>query len=629
MRDLFISGPARLEAAGDTGKGRRFKMIAYTGGVMTVPGWGPVVVNLAGLQMPDAVPVLVDHDNRVAAMAGTGRPMLDNGQLIVTGELAESEAGRQVAALLTTLQASVGVSPKSTRRIHGEKLTINGRLIEAPAGGYTLIESGELREVSFVPCGSDGQTSVSLAARGCQTTGGNMEPTQIDNAEGQRAEVAATNAERDRIRGIDEAAGPFLNEPGGAELRAAAIAEGTGIVEFKARLLDRMQLDALRASRANVNGIRREGRAVAASGDVLAAAALMAGGYAGTAEKMLGQDACNRAADLRCMSAMDLCAAALRAEFRDVPRDRGELIRAAFSTTSLPQALGLSAEKAMAETFKDAPRTWASWIGRKSVRNFRPATAIRAYLAGGRYEEVAADGELKHAAIKEEFYVHKASTWGRLFTVTRQTIINDDLGVVFELAQELGRNGARSISDEVYRVLLANAGGFFAEAKDNLITGADTVLSIGGLSLAVRKFRGRTDADGKPIDVTPRVLVVPPDLEWIAKALVNSANLNRTQSATDSEPTGNPLLNVAGVEVEPRLASAAIHANASAIGWYLFAAPFNCPALVLSLLNGREEPVIEQVQLPGDVLGIGWRSFLDFGVDLADSRGAVKSKGAV
>lgn len=43
-------------------------------------------------------------------------------------------------------------------------------------------------------------------------------------------------------------------------------------------------------------------------------------------------------------------------------------------------------------------------------------------------------------------------------------------------------------------------------------------------------------------------------------------------------------------------------------------------------MNGREEPTMES-QVAFDTLGIKWRIYMDFGVNLIDYRGLLKSSG--
>ena len=161
-------------------------------------------------------------------------------------------------------------------------------------------------------------------------------------------------------------------------------------------------------------------------------------------------------------------------------------------------------------------------------------------------------GEIPHAAIQEETYEYQAHTEGKMFVVTRTDIVNDDLGVIFELSQEIGRQGLRAIGDRVYQLLLSDAGTFFAALR-NYISGADTVLSMESLATALSYLRTQVDADGKPVDIPVGSLVVPPQLEVMARAIINSIEIRPgTGNTKISVPTGNPLKGLATLEIEPR-----------------------------------------------------------------------------
>jgi len=69
---LAAEGVSVLQARSETtDAGPRLEIVAYTGGLMTVPGWGPVAVALDGLDIAGQVPLLADHDARVAGVVGT------------------------------------------------------------------------------------------------------------------------------------------------------------------------------------------------------------------------------------------------------------------------------------------------------------------------------------------------------------------------------------------------------------------------------------------------------------------------------------------------------------------------------------------------------------------------------
>jgi phage head maturation protease len=143
---------------------RRFSGVAYSGGVIPHYGWlGDVAIDLATLQnaQGDALPILVDHDQRIDAIAGRGRIFkAADAQglpfLAVEGEISQAtEAGRKVAALFAEghpVQLSVGMHA-NVREV-SEPVSVNGRSMKVAA----LFENAVVREVSFVAVGADPDT---------------------------------------------------------------------------------------------------------------------------------------------------------------------------------------------------------------------------------------------------------------------------------------------------------------------------------------------------------------------------------------------------------------------------------------------------------------------------------------
>jgi hypothetical protein len=135
---------------------------------MTVPGWGPVVIDLAGLDVSGPVAILADHRNELSGIVGTGVAEVRQGKLYVSGPIvAATEAGRQVLDLGKAgfpFQASVGVEPIEREYVQaGTTKTVNGQTIASDVG-YSLIRRGRLRETSITALGSDASTSVRVAA---------------------------------------------------------------------------------------------------------------------------------------------------------------------------------------------------------------------------------------------------------------------------------------------------------------------------------------------------------------------------------------------------------------------------------------------------------------------------------
>ncbi len=627
---LLPVASTRVEASAKR-KAPRVSILAYNGGIINVGGYGPVVIRLAGVELPPTVPLLADHENRLNAVIGSGRPEVCDGKLLIEGALANVDAAKQVIELArggVDLQASVGVHPLEMKYVAGgESLTVNGRTITIPKDGVTLVARSELKEVSILPIGADADSTVEIAARAAGKKG-----AAVMEGEGTTTVVAGDNvaAERERVNKI------LALTENHSIIRASAVADGWSLEKTQIAVLERerddAKLAALRAGRPRINNLQTSGPTSGASDkDTLTAAAMHLMGASGAAETELGADVAQRGEDLCCRSALDLCARALAIDHIDVPRGRNELIKAAFSTASLPAALGASAEKLALNSYRETPASWRSIARIETVRNFREHTMIRSVF-GGEYQPLGPDGELKHGTLAEETFTVQAETQGQLLSVTRAHFIDDNLSFLDGISRALGRAAARRVSDEVFKTLLLNkepdgSTSFFTTARGNLVEGTDGALGISALADACAKMLARVDSEGRPIDLQGRVLCVPPELDRVGREMLTSETIARyVSSSANARPQGNPFGDGRlALSTEPRLSNATF-TGSSATAWYLFSAPSD-GAIVVAFLDGKQGPTIEQVDLPGDVLGLAWRGYIDFGTSLADHRACHRCTG--
>ena len=93
----------------------RVEILAYSGGLMDVPGWGALAIDLAGLDLSGQVRILADHDSSIQGIVGHGQAEVKGGRLLVSGALsAATDAAKRVVKLAKSgfeFQASVGVQP--------------------------------------------------------------------------------------------------------------------------------------------------------------------------------------------------------------------------------------------------------------------------------------------------------------------------------------------------------------------------------------------------------------------------------------------------------------------------------------------------------------------------------------
>ena len=180
-QDIQFHVEAVIKAADGENQAPTVEILAYNGGLMNVGGFGPVVIDLAGLEMGQSVPLLADHQANLSGIVGQGTPRRDENRLLVSGTIIEhTEPARTIRALSRDgfrFQASVGVRPAKMRFVReGESVNLNGQTITAPPLGMRIVEAGKLREVSILAVGADQQTVVTI--QGSEGKGMPLERTE-------------------------------------------------------------------------------------------------------------------------------------------------------------------------------------------------------------------------------------------------------------------------------------------------------------------------------------------------------------------------------------------------------------------------------------------------------------------
>ncbi len=659
MIKLNVNGPVKL-AAQSAGKPRRLTIVAYTGDVMQVSGYGNLLIDLAGLELPRSLPLLADHANAVASLVGTGQPATDGKTLTVSGILSSNPAGLEVLTLLEgghVLQASVGCDPIETRRVEkGEEIKVNGRTITADEKGFTLVETAHLREVSITPLGADNLTSVmiSLKANGASemtTTKTfddyvkslNLDPAKLTPAESAVLQKAfdAANAEEDD-EPADDPKSP-LEKPASASAIISILAGTPRKLQLQAAnqhwsatRCRKEALSYLRASRSNAgNGTYSGSHSADTSGTRhLEAALLVKAGYGTLAEKHYGARALEESKAMQRAPLSEILAQAVRLQGGNPGQDFDQMIRASGpSTASISNLLSNVANKVLELTWQEAPQSWRSFAQVKNAVNFKTHTSLRPTFSGN-LKQTGPGGEVAHGSIGEFFVPWNVFQFAKQYEIDRMQIINDDLSGLMEVIPSFARAAARTLNDLVYAIVLANAGPFFSAGNTNTQTGGTSALSAVSLTTAIRQLRMQTTPEGGYLDLTPAVLVVPPSLEQTARELLHSTFVLRDQT-TDRQGTYNPFNGIATLEVEPRLQAGVTNpvggavVAGSATGWYLFAAQSNLPMLV-GFLNGNQAPQIQTFDIGQNINGLAMvtRCVHDFGAALGDYRAAQRSVGA-
>ena len=295
--------------------------------------------------------------------------------------------------------------------------------------------------------------------------------------------------------------------------------------------------------------------------------------------------------------------------------DDETIVREALTGTgAFPGILSNVAHKSMAQAYQSAPTTYQFWTAQGSNSDFKDATRYRLSEADT-LEKLNESGEFKAGGVTEGAAKTSIATYGRMFSLTRQAIINDDMGALQQLPAIYGAAARRMINKMVYKMLQSNPkveGAVLFHADHKNLCAED--ISIEGLAKMKAAMAKQKNIKGKEyLNIQPAFLICPVELEVQAAQLISSV-----VDPTKANATPNPFANKMTVISEPELEDAK--------AFYLAAAAGIAPTIEVTSLNGNLTPTMERAE-QFDTLGIKWRIYMDVGVNLLDYRGIQKSTG--
>ncbi len=302
---------------------------------------------------------------------------------------------------------------------------------------------------------------------------------------------------------------------------------------------------------------------------------------------------------------------------RNVPRDTAKLAERAFHTTSdFPALLSAAANKMLLAAYQPAQPTYRTIFLRRDFRDFKPHRHLRV----GDFPNLSPlleNGEIQAGTMSESQEFVYLQTFARRIRVTRQMLVNDDLGAFSDFASMIGRRVAEFENATAYGLLntasgdgptlvTGNAPVFATSAARANKANAGTALDLANLATGRAAVMRQKTLDGLPISIGAAMrLLVGPNQELPARQLTVSVQANQTSAANVYAGFIQPL-------VEPL-----IPANR----WYLVADPLASPIYVYGYLNGAEGPQVTTGPVTG-VDGVEISVIFDFGVGAIDWRGA-------
>ena len=302
--------------------------------------------------------------------------------------------------------------------------------------------------------------------------------------------------------------------------------------------------------------------------------------------------------------------------------DKMSLVAAAFTHTSsdFTNLLANIANKAMLKGYDEAEETFQLWTNTGELPDFKQAKRVdlNAFPA---LTEVRDGGEYKTVTVGDRGETIQLATYGKLFSMTRQTIINDDLGAFTRIPMKMGRAAIRTVGDLVYAILTGNPNmsdgtALFHADHSNLLTGAViSTASVDAMRVAMAKQKdGGSNATA--LNIRLAKLLVPVAKEGIAKVVREAENEVDASNKNSRQP--NSVRGTFDVISDARLDSA------SASNWYGAANPAIHDTVEVAYLDGNDRPVLEQQQ-GWSVDGTEFKVRIDAGVSPTDFRTLAKN----
>lgn len=291
-------------------------------------------------------------------------------------------------------------------------------------------------------------------------------------------------------------------------------------------------------------------------------------------------------------------------------------------TSDFANVLANVANKAMLKGYDEAEETFQKWTSKGSLTDFKPTSRVDLGMFGplAKIEEGA---EYTYGTIGDRGVTIQLATYGKLFSITRQTIINDDIGAFTRGPQKLGRAAIRTVGNLPYAVLTANANmadgkALFHTDHKNLAgtTGAPSTATLDALRTAMGTQKDPDGFASGGLNISPAYILTPKALEGTAKTALESDY----DTAKGDKRVPNSVKGMAEVVADARLDAA------STTAWYGAADPNRFDTIEVAYLDGVDKPYLE-TRDGWNVDGVEMKVRIDAGVQVLDHRGLYKNAG--
>jgi hypothetical protein len=255
-----------------------------------------------------------------------------------------------------------------------------------------------------------------------------------------------------------------------------------------------------------------------------------------------------------------------------------------------------AANKTLTASYLEAPYTWDQWVRQaQSVDDFKAINRIS--LGESPNLEVVPEGkDYPEGKVVDQRKSYKIEKYGKEFTVTWETVINDDLDALSRIPAMHGSAARRTQEKLIYDVFLSNPimpdGVALFSASHASGTNLSGSAGAPGKTTLDKAFEVMGKQKGLSSDVflglKPSILLVPLSYAGTAYELTNS-----TASVDNEKNSGVANLYGKGAIRSMRVVESAYLDANSGTNWYAIADNSLIDTVEITFLSGEESPVLE------------------------------------
>ena len=267
------------------------------------------------------------------------------------------------------------------------------------------------------------------------------------------------------------------------------------------------------------------------------------------------------------------------------------IVGRALTTTDMPQLLVETSRRTLMEAYEQAPETWRDWCETGTATDFKAGKALG--LEGDvALKKIPEYGEYTDGRLAENAEEYRVETFGRKLVISRQAIINDDLGALTDMPRMYGEACAALVGDVAYAALIdvalkmGDGKPLFGSAHHNLFTGKGGAPTVENLGAVVTGMELQQDSFGRVVTIQPRFFIAPIALKTTCESFFNTQITGGPVVGTQAQSlVHNPY----GGDFFRRIYDRRLDLDA-ATTWYLAAAR---STVKVFFLGGVQAPYIE------------------------------------